>query len=56
MSQIGRKIINIPNDVNVSNENNYIVVKGKLGELSHQFDKEIYLCVIEQHGYEVLML
>jgi len=41
MSQIGRKIINIPDDVNVTNENNNIIVKGKLGELSHQFDKEM---------------
>ena len=39
MSQIGRKIINIPDDVNVSNNNNNVVVKGKLGELNHQFER-----------------
>ena len=43
MSQIGRKIINIPDDVNVTNENNNIIVKGKLGELGHQFDKEMII-------------
>ena len=43
MSQIGRKIINIPDDVNVTNENNNIIVKGKLGELVHQFDKEMII-------------
>ena len=43
MSQIGRKIINIPDGVNVINENNNIIVKGKLGELSHQFDKEMII-------------
>ena len=43
MSQIGRKKINIPDGVNVSNENNNIVVKGKLGELSHQFNKEMVI-------------
>ena len=43
MSQIGRKIINIPDDVNVTNENNNIIVKGKLGELNHQFDKEMII-------------
>ena len=39
MSQIGRKKIDIPDNVNVINENNNISVKGNLGELSHQFDE-----------------
>ena len=41
MSQIGRKIINIPENVEIKNENNNISVKGKLGELHYQFDKEM---------------
>ncbi len=39
MSQIGRKKIDIPDNINVVNENNNISVKGNLGELSHQFDE-----------------
>ena len=39
MSQIGRKIINVPEGVDVINKDNNIVVKGKLGELNSQFDK-----------------
>jgi|TARA_B100001029_G_C14777269_1_gene294524 large subunit ribosomal protein L6 len=39
MSQIGRKKIDIPDNVNVINENNNISVKGNLGELSHQFNE-----------------
>ena len=41
MSQIGRKVINIPDGVNIKNQNNNIFVKGKLGELEYQFDKKI---------------
>ena len=48
MSQIGRKIINIPDDVNVSNNNNNIVVKGKLGELNHQFDKNMIIDISDK--------
>ena len=48
MSQIGRKIINIPDDVNVSNDNNNIVVKGKLGELNHQFDKDMIIDISDK--------
>ena len=48
MSQIGRKIINIPDDVNVSNDNNNVIVKGKLGELSHQFDKEMIIGISDK--------
>ena len=41
MSQIGRKIINVPDNVNITNENNNIYVKGDLGELNHQFDEKM---------------
>jgi len=41
MSQIGRKIINIPDNVNIVNENNNVCIKGNLGELTYQFDKEM---------------
>ncbi len=41
MSQIGRKIINVPEGVDVINKDNNIVVKGKLGELNSQFDKDM---------------
>ena len=51
MSQIGRKIINIPDDVNVTNENNNIIVKGKLGELGHQFDKEMIIDKIRHFAF-----
>ena len=41
MSQIGRKIINVPDNVNITNENNNIYVKGDLGELNHQFNEKM---------------
>ena len=41
MSQIGRKIINIPDNVNITNKNNNISVKGDLGELKYQFDEQM---------------
>lgn len=53
MSQIGRKIISVPESVNVINENNNITVKGKLGELSIQFDKDMKID-ISSEGISVL--
>jgi large subunit ribosomal protein L6 len=41
MSQIGRKIINVPDNVSIVNENNNVCVKGNLGELTYQFDKKM---------------
>ncbi len=41
MSQIGRKIISIPEGVDVVNEGNNIKVQGKLGKLNHQFDSDM---------------
>ena len=41
MSQIGRKIISIPENIEIKNQDNNILVKGKLGELQIQFNKEM---------------
>ena len=41
MSQIGRKIINVPDNVSIVNKNNNVCVKGNLGELTYQFNKEM---------------
>ena len=41
MSQIGKKIINVPDNVSIVNKNNNVCVKGNLGELTYQFDKEM---------------
>ncbi|WGH25211.1 MAG: 50S ribosomal protein L6 [Candidatus Shikimatogenerans bostrichidophilus] len=41
MSRIGKKQINIPNNVNVLIKKNYIYIKGKLGELKEYVNKNI---------------
>ena len=41
MSQIGRKPINIPEGIDITNKDNNISVKGKLGSLEYQFDKNL---------------
>ena len=41
MSNIGKKIITIPEGVDVSLSKNMINVKGKLGDLSIDIDKKI---------------
>ena len=41
MSQIGRKPINIPEGVSVTNDSNNISIKGKLGFLEYQFNSAI---------------
>ena len=41
MSQIGRMPINIPESVEINNDNNNISVKGKLGNLEFKVDSEI---------------
>ena len=41
MSQIGKKPINIPDGINVNNNDNNISVEGKLGLLEYQFDKRM---------------
>ena len=46
MSQIGKKPINIPDGISVSNNDNNISVEGKLGLLEYQFD-QIYQQLLE---------
>lgn len=41
MSRIGKKPIEIPNGVTVTNENNHITVKGPKGELSRSFHADM---------------
>ena len=41
MSQIGRKPINVPEGVSVTNNDSLVSVKGKLGTLEYQFNKKI---------------
>ena len=41
MSQIGKKPINIPEGIEIKNDNNLLIVKGKLGALEFQFDNRI---------------
>ena len=48
MSQIGRKIINIPENIDIKNNNNNISVKGKLGELKYQFDKQMEINISDK--------
>lgn len=48
MSQIGRRIINIPENVNVVNNNNNLSVKGNLGELNYQFDEKMKIDISEK--------
>ena len=45
MSQIGRKVINIPENVEIKNQDNNVLVKGKLGELKFQFNREMNIDV-----------
>ena len=47
MSQIGRKIINIPDNVEVKNQDNNVIVKGKLGELNFQFNKDMKIDITD---------
>lgn len=41
MSHIGKKIINIPNDVYITYDNNNIIITGKYGSLQQELFKEI---------------
>ena len=41
MSRVGKKPIEIPAGVTVTNENNHVTVKGPKGELSRTFNKDI---------------
>jgi len=41
MSRIGLKVLEIPEGVEVKNDNNFVTVKGPKGELSRQFHQEM---------------
>lgn len=45
MSRIGKLPINLPEGVSVTVESNVVTVKGKLGELSQEVDKDITVAV-----------
>ncbi len=50
MSRIGRKIIQVPAGVTVTNDDNLITVKGPKGELNFQFNKDL---TIDIDGTEI---
>ena len=39
MSRIGKRVLSIPENVNVNVENNVVTVKGPKGELTREFNK-----------------
>ena len=41
MSRVGKKVINVPSDVNIDLKDNFVVVKGKKGSLEKQFEKSL---------------
>lgn len=45
MSRIGKKPIEIPTGVTVTNENNVVTVKGPKGELTREFHKDLTITV-----------
>jgi len=47
MSQIGKKPINIPEGVDVANDNNFLSVKGKLGSLEFQFHNRMKINILD---------
>ncbi|SFI34886.1 large subunit ribosomal protein L6 [Tindallia magadiensis] len=53
MSRIGKKAIQLPQEVNVTvDENNYVTVKGPLGTLSEQINKDM---IISREEDEILI-
>lgn len=50
MSRIGKLPIAIPSSVNIDVKDNYVVVKGSLGELSFQFDPLIVIDIQEKEA------
>ena len=53
MSRIGNKVINLPEKVNVTvDDNNVVTVKGPNGELSTKIDSHI---TVEVNGSEVIL-
>ena len=47
MSRVGKKPIEIPAGVTVTNENNFVTVKGPKGELSRSFNQDIQIVIEE---------
>ncbi|WP_071458962.1 50S ribosomal protein L6 [Bacillus massilinigeriensis] len=47
MSRIGKKTIEIPAGVTVTNDNNHVTVKGPKGELSRTFNKDMVISIEE---------
>jgi len=47
MSRVGKKPIEIPAGVSVTNENNFVTVKGPKGELSRSFNQDITIAIEE---------
>ncbi|SEN74057.1 large subunit ribosomal protein L6 [Mesobacillus persicus] len=47
MSRVGKKPIEIPAGVTVTNENNHVTVKGPKGELSRTFNQDIQIVIEE---------
>lgn len=41
MSRVGKKVIEIPEGVTITNNNNEVTVKGPKGELTRQFNKDL---------------
>ena len=47
MSRVGKKIIEVPADVTITNDNNTVTVKGPKGELTRTFNQDITISLEE---------
>ncbi len=54
MSRIGKKPINVPEDVEIKIDKDNIIVKGKLGELSQKFDNTSVKLSMEDNRLTVI--
>lgn len=53
MSRVGKKVIELPEGVTITNNNNEVTVKGPKGELTRQFNKDL---TIEIEGSNVTVV
>ncbi|OLN23093.1 50S ribosomal protein L6 [Domibacillus antri] len=53
MSRVGKKVIELPEGVTITNNNNEVTVKGPKGELTRQFNKDL---TIEVEGSTVTVV
>ncbi|WP_046176561.1 50S ribosomal protein L6 [Domibacillus indicus] len=53
MSRVGKKVIELPEGVTITNNNNEVTVKGPKGELTRQFNKDL---TIEVDGNNVTVV